>query len=95
VLLSRGDPEPEVVVIGILILLAVEHGLLSKNVERRRRKLGDRHLERLRWPRRVHEPETSARGGAGWRVPRGELYCDREAVCRNVFALRGIRESSP
>jgi len=42
VLLSRGDPEPEVVVIGILILLAVEHGLLSENVERRRRKLGAR-----------------------------------------------------
>jgi len=44
----RGNVQPDVVVIGIRVLVAVEHGLLSETLEQRRPKHGDRQLERLR-----------------------------------------------
>ena len=47
----RGDRQPEVVVVRIRVLVAVEHGLPFQNLARRRPKHGDRHPERLRWPR--------------------------------------------
>lgn len=31
---------------------------------------------------------------ARWRISRAELYCDREAVCRNVLTLGEIHEFS-
>jgi len=57
VLRSCGDAEAEAVVGRIRGLVAVEHSLLSENVDQRRRKHGDRHLERLG----LHEVEADAR----------------------------------